>query len=76
MPGSLQRQTCRGVRGGLTTPAARPLIELEVRRDNERVAVKARKPVVANFEASGQLMTSEVRFNTRSGPLETIYWMI
>ena len=75
MPGSLQRQTCRGG-GGLTTPAARPLIELELRRENERVAVKERKPVVANFEASGQPMTSEVRLNTRSGPLETIYWMI
>ena len=56
------------VGGSVGPPAVRPLMDLELRRKNERVARNERKPIVSNFKVSGQPMTSEV---TRSGPSDT-----
>ena len=54
--------------GGDTTPRVWPLIELELRDQNERVGLYERKPMMPNFKASGQPITSKVRSNTRRGP--------
>ena len=59
-------------------PRVWPLIELELRGKNERVGLyeSERKPMVPNFNVSGQMITSEVRSNTRRGPSEmTIFGM-
>ena len=53
-----------------------PLMELELRGKNERVVLNERKPMISNLKVSGQLMTSEVRSNTRSGPLDTTIFVI
>ena len=42
-------------------PAVQPLMVLELRRKNERVARNERKPMVSNFMVLGQPMTSEVK---------------
>ena len=56
---------------GTTPPRVWPLIELELRRKNERVRLHERKSMVPNFK----LVASEVRANTRRGPPEmTIFW--
>ena len=54
--------------GSVGPPAVRPLMDLEHRGKNERVALNERKPMVPDFKVSGQPMTSDVRSNTRSGP--------
>ena len=46
-------------------PAVRPLMVLELRRKNERVARNERRPMVSNFMILGQPVTSEVRSNTQ-----------
>ena len=50
------------------TPAVRPQMELDP-CEKGRVALNERKAMVHNFKVSVQLMTSEVRSNTRSRPL-------
>ena len=67
-----------GGEGSVGPPAVRPLMEVELRgKKNERVALNERKPMVPNFKVSVQLMTSEVRSNTRSGPSDmTIFGML
>ena len=68
-----------GGRGEVIRPPQRvwPLIELELRGINERVGLHERKPMVPNFNVSGQPMTSEVRSNTRRRPSEmTIFGML
>ena len=58
-----------GTGGGIRPPPrVWPLIELELRGKNERVGLYERKPMIPNFNVSVQLMTSEVRSNTRRGP--------
>ena len=53
-----------------------PLIELELRDKNDRVALYERKPMVPNLKVSGQPMT-EVRSNTRRRlPEMTIFRML
>ena len=58
-------------RGGgvIRPPRVWPLIELELRGKNDRVGLPERKPMVPNINVSGQLMTPEVRSNTRAGRL-------
>ena len=52
-------------------------MELELRKKNERVVLNKRKPMIPNFKVSVQLMTSEVKSNTRSGPSNmTIFGML
>ena len=52
-------------------PRVWPLIELKLRGKNERVGLyEERKPMVPDFNVSGQPMTTEVRLNTRRGPSE------
>ena len=52
-------------------PAVRPLMVLELREKNERVARNERKPMVSNFMILGQPVTSEVRSNTQIQSIET-----
>ena len=52
-----------GVR--LTPPAVRPLMVLELRGKNERVACNERMPMVSDFMVLRQPVTSEVRSNAR-----------
>ena len=54
-----------GEGGPLDPRAVRPLMVLEFCGKNERVARNERKPVVSNFMALGQRVTSEVRSNTQ-----------
>ena len=63
-----------GERGPSEPPAVRPLMDLELCEKNERVVRSERKPIAHNFKVSGQLMTSEVRSNTRSGPSDDYLW--
>ena len=58
----LQHPTCRG--GGVGPPAVRPMMVLELREKNERVARNERKPIVSSIMVLGQPVTSEVRSNT------------
>ena len=46
-------------------PVVRPLMVLELRGKNERVARNERKPMVPNFMILSQPVTSEVRSNTQ-----------
>ena len=57
--------------GSVGSSAVWLLIELEIRKKNARAALNKAKPVVPNCKVFSQLMTSEVRSNTRSGILET-----
>ena len=50
-----------GTGGDTTPPRVWPLIELELRGKNERVGLYERKPMVPNFNVSGQLMTSDIK---------------
>ena len=66
-----------GGEGSVVPTAVRPLMELELREKNERATLNERKPMVPNFKVSVQLMTSEVRSNTRSRPSDmTIFGML
>ena len=55
-----------GGRGSVGPPplAVRLLMDLEIRRKNERIVLNERKPKVPKFKVSGQPMTSEVRYNS------------
>ena len=59
-----------GGEGVIRPPRVWPLIELELCDKDERVGLHERKRMVPNFKVSGQLMTSEVRSNTRRRPSE------
>ena len=69
MCGFLQRRTCSG--GPSDPPAVRPLMDLELCGENERIALNERKPMVFKFKVPFQPMASEVGSNTRSGPPDT-----
>ena len=55
--------------------AVSPLIELEFRGKNERVARDERKPMIPNFKVLGHRLTLQVRSMTqksgKSGPVRT-----
>ena len=46
-------------------------LELRAEKNDERVALNERKPMVSNFKVSGQPMTSEGGSNTRRGATDT-----
>ena len=67
------------VRGGgsVGPPSRSAPDELRASRKNERIALNEREPMGPNFKVSGQLMTSEVRSNTQSGPPDmTVFRML
>ena len=51
--------------GSVGPPVVRPLMILELRDKNERVARNEKKPMVSNFMVLGQPVTSEIRSNTQ-----------
>ena len=54
--------------GRLDPPAVWPLIVLERRGKNQRVARHETKPMVPDFKVLGQPVTSEVRSNVQNRP--------
>ena len=79
MPNQLSPRPCAafysdervGGEGSVGPPSRSAPDGFRASQKNERISLNERKPMVPNFKVSGQLMTAEVRLNTRSEPSDT-----